>query len=131
MPFIVRDAEGKICRASVRGAPGSETVPHNHPELLEFMKTKGQDPQKVEEALGDLRRTDAEMSRAVEDVIMALMKKNLLKMTDLPKAVQDRMALRVKLRVAIQDAYDQASGTSNTLLNAPMPVGSTDHLVGL
>ena len=49
------------------------------------------------------------MARAVEDVIMVLLKKNLFKMTDLPKPVQDRMSFRVKQRVLIQDIYDQAT----------------------
>lgn len=111
MPYILRDENNKIYRASARSLHGGELVPHHHPEVQEFLRTRGQDPKQVEEALGDLRRTDGEMARAVEDVIMVLLKKNVLKMTDLPKAVQDRMALRVKLRMLIQDVYDQASGS--------------------
>lgn len=111
MPYIIRSESGKIHRASARSIHGAELVPHSHPEVIEFLKTHGQDPKQVEEALNELRRTDAEMSRAVEDVIMALLKKNLIKMSDLPKAVQDRMALRVKMRVLIQEVYDQASGS--------------------
>ncbi len=110
MPYILRDERGKIYKASARSIHGAELVPHNHPEVMEFLKGHGQDPKQVEEALGELRRTDNEMSRAIEDVIMALLKKNVIKMTDLPKAVQDRMALRVKMRVLIQEIYDQASG---------------------
>jgi hypothetical protein len=111
MPYILRDDKGKIAKASARSLHGGELVPHSHPDVVEFLKTHGQDPSQVENALSELRRTDGEMARAVEDVIMVLLKKNVLKMTDLPKAVQDRMALRVKLRVLIQDVYDQASGT--------------------
>src|SRR5271156_2636909 len=99
MPYITRDERGKIQKASARSVMGGELVPHNHPDVVEFLKTHGQDPKQVEEALNELRRTDAEMSRAVEDVIMALLKKNILKLTDMPKAVQDRMALRVRLRL--------------------------------
>jgi hypothetical protein len=113
MPYISRDAHGKILKASARSIMGAELVPHNHPEVVEFLKTHGQDPKQVEEALSELRRTDAEMSRAVEDVIMALLKKNILKLSDMPKAVQDRMALRVKMRVLIQEIYDQASGVKS------------------
>jgi hypothetical protein len=102
-------------------------VPYNHPELVEFVKSKGQDPQKIEESLSELRRTDAEMSRAVEDVVMALLKKNVLKLTDLPKPVQDRMALRVKLRVMIQEVYDRASGQVSASPGGYMPVGSSDQ----
>ena len=111
MPYILRDDSGKIIRASARSLHGGELVPHSNPEVIEFLKSRGQDPHVVEEALGELRKTDGEMARAVEDVIMVLLKKNVLKMTDLPKAVQDRMALRVKLRFTIQDIYDQASGS--------------------
>jgi hypothetical protein len=111
MPYILRDEHGKITKASARSLHGAELVPHNHPDVVEFLRTHGQDAKQVEDALSDLRRTDGEMSRAVEDVIMVLLKKNILKMTDLPKAVQDRMQLRVKLRVLIQEIYDQASGT--------------------
>jgi len=120
MPYVFRDANGKVCRATVRPIHGAESLPHGHPELVEFLRERGQDPDQIEQSLGDLRKTDAEMSRAVEDVIMALLKKNILKMTDLPKPVQDRMASRVKLRVMIQDAYDQASGqTVATISGVP------------
>jgi hypothetical protein len=110
MPYIFRDEHGKVTKASARAIHGAELVPHNHPEVVEFLKSRGQDPKHIEEALTELRRTDVEMSRAIEDVIMALLKKNILKLTDMPKAVQDRMALRVKLRLQIQEVYDQASG---------------------
>jgi len=110
MPFILRDETGKVHRISARALHGGELVPHSHPDVIAYLTAHGQDPKHVEDALNELRRTDGEMSRAVEDVIMVLLKKNILKMTDLPKPVQDRMALRVKMRVLIQDIYDQASG---------------------
>jgi len=109
MPYIIRDASGKIIKASARTLIGGELVPHNNSDVIAFLKQRGQDPQVVEQALGELRRTDNEMARAVEDIIMVLLKKNLFKMTDLPKPVQDRMSFRVKQRVLIQDTYDQAS----------------------
>lgn len=109
MPYILRDSSGKICRATVQPLHGAEMVPYNHAELEAFLQKNGQDPRKIDETLTELRRTDGEMARAVEDVVMALLKKNVLKMTDLPKPVQDRMALRVKLRMTIQEAFDTAS----------------------
>jgi hypothetical protein len=111
MPYIIRDETGKIIRASARSLMDGELVPHHHPDVIEFLKAQGQDPKQVEESLAELRKTDGEMARAVEDVIMVLLKKNVLKMSELPKAVQDRMALRVKLRMHIQEIYDQASGS--------------------
>jgi len=109
MPYVLRNEAGKIVRASMKMLPGSEMVSHSHPEITEFLKARGQDPGQIDNSLNELRRTDVEMARAVEDVIMVLLKKNILKMTDMPKVVQDRMNLRVKLRVLIQDMYEQAS----------------------
>src|ERR1700733_45017 len=110
MPYLIRDEHGKLLKVSARSVHGAELVPHSHPEVVEFLKSRGHDPKQIEDALGELRRTDAEMSRAVEDVIMALLKKNILKLSDMPKAVQDRMGLRVKARMLIQEIYDQAWG---------------------
>jgi predicted GNAT family acetyltransferase len=109
MPYLLRDESGKVIKASSRTLIGGELVQHNHPDVVEFLKKRGQDPSQVEQALNELRRTDNEMARAVEDVIMVLLKKNIVKMTDWPKAVQDRMSFRVRQRVIIQDIYDQAS----------------------
>ncbi|MDD3288281.1 MAG: hypothetical protein PHX43_04670 [Alphaproteobacteria bacterium] len=117
MPYIVRDASGKISRASARPIINAEIVPFDYPELVQFLAVNGQDPSTVESAFSELRRTDMDMSRAVEDVVVALLRKNLLKMSDLPKPVQDKMALRVRLRVMIQEAYDQASGQSFNATN--------------
>jgi hypothetical protein len=126
MPYVFRDASGAILRASVRPVIGAEMLPYDHPDLVAFLEKHGQSQEKIETSLAELRRTDPEMSRAVEDVIMALLKKNVLKMTDLPKPVQERMALRVKLRVMIQDAYDQASGQSSAAQALSLPPSTTD-----
>lgn len=125
MPFITRDASGKIIRATTQPMPGAEAVPYDHPDLVAFVSVNGQDPAKIDEALAELRRTDADMSRAVEDVVMALLKKNVLKMTDLPKAVQEKMARRVKLRVMIQECYDRASGNTGNAGPLTLPPSSS------
>lgn len=110
MPFVIRDpVTNAITKAIIRQLPGMEFVHHDDPDLVTFMAKRGVDTQQIHIALDELRRTDMDMSRAVEDVITALLKKNILKMADLPKAVQDRIALRVKMRVQIAEAYDRAS----------------------
>ena len=115
MPYVLRDAEGKIIRANVRYIAAAESLPYDHPDLVSFLKDNGQDPQKVEQALAELRATDMDMSRTVEDLMMALVKKNVLRMTDFPQQVQDRMSKRTMLRVLLQEIYDQASGKSGAL----------------
>ncbi|MDX9689894.1 MAG: hypothetical protein EOM37_00715 [Proteobacteria bacterium] len=109
MPYVIRDKDNKIVRATATPIHGAEALPYDHPDLIAFLTENGQDQQIVTDSLHELRRTDPEMSRAVEDVIVALLKKNILRMTDLPQPVQERMAYRVKMRMVIQDAYDHAS----------------------
>lgn len=113
MPYILRNAQGAITRASVQAVPGAEMVSYDHPDLVVFLQNNGQDPKKVYDVLDELRKSDGDMARAVEDVITALLKKNVLRLSDLPKQVQDRMAQRVKLRLSIQDIYDHASGQNS------------------
>jgi hypothetical protein len=111
MPFVLRDTSGKITKVSVRALAGGETLPHHHPDVMEFLKTHQQEPKDVEDALAELRSSDGEMSRAIEDLIMVLLKKNIIRMSDMPRPVQDRMATRVKLRARIEDVYERASAT--------------------
>jgi hypothetical protein len=124
MPYILRDSNGKITRVSARPIHTAEVVRSDDPEVVAFLKENGQDPEVIEKCFTELRRTDADMSRAIEDVIMALMRKNILKMSELPRPVQDKMALRVRMRVDIQEAYDKASGTHSATLASS--VSSTD-----
>ena len=115
MPFVFRDPETKaVTKAMMQSIHGAEYLPHDHPDLQAFLQSRGVESQMVLEAIGELRRTDMDMSRAVEDVITALLKKNILKMSDLPKAVQDRIALRVKMRMQISEAYDRATNARAT-----------------
>ena len=109
MPYLLRDSYGHVAKVTTQPVHGAEMVAYDNPEVQAFLKEHGQDPKAIDLALTELRKTDADMTRAVEDLITALLKKNVLKMTDLPKPVQDRMALRVTLRAKIQDAFDRAT----------------------
>ncbi len=115
MPYVFRDASGKIVRATVQAVHGAEMLPYNHPDIVDFLKNNGQDYKKIEEALDELRNTDRDMARAIEDVVMVLFKKNILRMSDLPKAVQEKMARRVSLRVMIKEILDKASSQAPQL----------------
>jgi len=109
MPYILRDPKGKIYHVSAGFIHGSEMVPHNHAELDAFLRAQGLDPAGIAGYLAELHRTDGEMVRSIEDILLALLKKNILKIIDLPQPVQQRINKRVELRAMIQAAYDQAS----------------------
>jgi DNA-directed RNA polymerase beta' subunit len=111
MPYVVYDENKTVLKVSARAIPGAAVLPHDHVDVIKFLESRNMSPTLITEAVNELRRTDTEMSRAVEDIITALLKKNILKMNDLPKAVQDRIAHRVKMRIQIQDTYDRASGS--------------------
>lgn len=114
MPYVLKDTAGNITKASARPIIGADGVPHSDPGLLAFCESRGVNVKEIDEAQAELRRTDGDMARAIEDVIMVLLKKNILKMTDLPKPVQDKIALRAKLRNIISDAYDRASAAKTS-----------------
>ena len=128
MPYILRSTEGKIIRASVRSIVGGEQVQYNHIDLVEFLKSNKQDPKDVEVTLAELHVTDVEMSRGIEDVILVLLKKGVIKMLDLPNQLQDRMALRVRLRQRLEDLYEKATKNFDQqkppARNQPLPVAT-------
>jgi len=119
MPYITRNNENEIINATAQEIYGAALVPYDDPDLLDFLEKNGQDPKKILNTLDELRKSDAAMARAVEDVINALLKKNLLKMIDLPKPVQDRMAKRIKLRMEIENTLHKATNNrSNNQLES-------------
>ena len=114
MPYVIRDQNGNITRAAAQEVHGSEYIGFDAPELINFLKTHGQNPDQIDEALSELRRTDTDMSRIIEDVVRALLKKNIIRMGDLPSAVQDKLAYRIKMRVKIEETLDHASHMRQT-----------------
>ncbi len=108
MPYISRDPSGRI--TGVFGQP-SETAqqqcPANDPELLQFLGV-GQEQANAMDALVD---SDIEMVRVVEDLIMLLIEKRVIMLTELPKAAQRKLARRHKMRSNIAEyAIFEAEG---------------------
>jgi len=109
MPYVQLNKEGKILRISARVIIDGKYVDHNNPEVTAFLRERGQDPNVIIDALAALRKSDVEMVRSIEDIILLLLKKNLIKMNELPQEVQNRISWRARNRIIIQDIYDQAS----------------------
>ncbi len=100
MPFIARDPSGRI--SGVFDQP-SETAQEqcsaNDPELRRFLGV-GQEEANSLDALVD---SDVEMGRVMEDLIMLLIEKRVIMLTELPKAAQRKLARRHKWRSSIGD----------------------------
>jgi hypothetical protein len=100
MLYAQRDESGKIISIFNRPREGAaEEVSHKSDEVIEFFL----DGASEEETKTFLSKTDLEMVRIVEDLIDLLMKKNLILLTDLPAAAQQKLISRKRIRENIND----------------------------
>ena len=104
MPYVLRDATGRIS-AMLREAPEPKTVPHTefladeNAEVLAFIGW-GKAP-----AEGDgFVRMDADFVRVIEDVIDALIVKNVINITDLPSEAQIKLMNRRSFRERVSQS---------------------------
>jgi hypothetical protein len=91
MPYAVRDEQGRITSLH-RHDPGvGDDLPVNHPDVQAFLGTAAQ-------AGEDFNRLDADFIRVLEDVIDALVSRNLITITDLPDIAQTKLFARKSFR---------------------------------
>ncbi len=95
MPFVIRDGDGKIAAVHEQAtAEASEELSADDAELLDHLAEL--------ERTGPLKEslvtTDAEMARVIEDLIATLIEKNVIMLTDLPRAAQEKILDRQRLR---------------------------------
>jgi hypothetical protein len=89
MPYVRRDAEGRIESLHRSGDSAAEFLAEGSDEILEFM---GGEPPAV------FNRLDADFVRVIEDVIDTLIVKNILNITDLPEQAQAKLFARKSFR---------------------------------
>ena len=94
MFYVQRDAVGRLIR--VEAAPFAESSEQASADELEIQSWFAN--QSVESSLLQLRQTDPEMIRVLEDVIHALTSKGVLRITDLPAAAQHKLIHRSQAR---------------------------------
>lgn len=96
MPFVTRNKEGKILTISLyKQSNDQEHLDNQDIEVLGFLgkKPENQDSTKIA-----LHESDKDIARITEDLIHLLIQKNLIVFTELPKAVQEKILTREKLR---------------------------------
>jgi DNA-binding LacI/PurR family transcriptional regulator len=91
--YVVRDPQGAIISLHRDPVPGAQAVPHNDPDVLAFMAT---DEQRAFASL------DADLVRVLEDLIDALIRRNVLNITDLPTEAQNKLFARKHFREGMQ-----------------------------
>lgn len=90
MFYVLRDAQGQIISLHRDSVPGGQTVDKAHPDVVAFL---GQDPDRQRFA-----SLDADLVRVLEDLIDALMRRNVLNITDLPPEAQAKLFDRKHFR---------------------------------
>ncbi len=92
MPYVIRDSEGKIIAASPTPLDGAcEQIAADAPELLSFVDA-------LTGEASELALSDMKLIRAIEDIVDLLISKNIICITDLPPAVQNKLLERRSLR---------------------------------
>lgn len=106
MPYVSRDADGRVSAMLLKSQPGAtEFLPNDHPDILQFFG--GATPEQLDmEALGDLNLSDVGFIRVIEDVIDLLIAKNILTFTELPEKVREKILSRKDARGRLAGSND-------------------------
>ncbi len=95
MPFVERDADGKIIAAYTEAdKPGLELVDGTDAQLIEFLYDGNQEAANKK----DMLESDLGLARVLEDLIDLLIDKGAFRFTDLPDAAQKKLLSRRGLR---------------------------------
>lgn len=93
MRYAIRDPQGTIVSLHREPVPGAEAVPVQHPEVQAFLGTEGE---------RSFAQMDANLVRVLEDLIDALIRRNVLRITDLPLEAQAKLFDRKHVREGMQ-----------------------------
>lgn len=103
MPYIQRDSKGSIL--SIKRESDSlhdEFLSPTNNEIVAFL-TNNDDESSLDAKIA-LLESDQGFTRVTEDLIHLLIQKNIILFTELPEAVQIKMAGREKLRSTLEDS---------------------------
>ena len=94
MPYIMRNAQGRIIAVLSEEAPGAELLSADSPELRAFLQNESPETR----AQKELVESDLSMVRVFEDLIDILIEKGTILFTDFPEPAQQKMLARRGLR---------------------------------
>ncbi|MDX9672107.1 MULTISPECIES: hypothetical protein [unclassified Pseudomonas] len=97
MFYVQRDAQGQLIRVEAAAyAEATETLPADHHEIQAWFANAA-----VENSLKQLKQSDFEMIRVLDDLIQVLTQKGVIRVTDLPPAAQAKLMDRTQAREAL------------------------------
>ena len=97
MFYVQRDHNNALVRVEAQAfAEATETLPADHHEIQAWF---GGD--EIENSLKQLKSSDLEMIRVLDDLIQVLTAKGVIRITDLPPAAQAKFLERTQARAAL------------------------------
>lgn len=97
MFYVQRDDQGQLQRVEVAPyAEHTEVLPADHAEILDWFADDV-----VENSLKQLKQSDLDMIRVLEDLIEVLTAKGVFSITDLPAGAQAKLLNRSTARKAL------------------------------
>ncbi len=94
MFYVQRDAQGQLIRVeAVAFAEMDQTLAADDQEVQAWFAN-----QTVETSLLQLKQSDLDMIRVLDDLIQVLMTKGVIRITDLPPAAQSKLMNRTQVR---------------------------------
>jgi len=102
MLYIQRDARGQLIRVEEMPFEGmSGELMSTDSEIIVWRNLNSTDS-----TLLQLRQSDQEMIRVLEDLIQVLMNKGVVRLTDLPEAAQEKLMSRSQAREVLGGVSD-------------------------
>jgi hypothetical protein len=97
MFYVQRDAQGQLVRVEAAAyAEATGTLPADHHEIQAWYANEV-----METSLKQLKQSDLEMIRVLDDLIQVLTSKGVIRVTDLPAAAQAKLMDRNQAREAL------------------------------
>ncbi len=115
MYHVVRDPNGSVISLHREPVDGAELLASNHPDVLAFL---GQGEGR------SFAEMDANLVRVLEDLIDALLKRNILRITDLPVEAQAKLFERKHFRENMQGSALKLFGDPSAELNVGHALGN-------
>ena len=98
MLYAQRDGEGQLLRVETEPFAGmTENLAVESEELHSWLAAR----EKVKERLARLQESDLEFVRVLEDVVVALVAKGVIRYTDLPEAARRKLDQRQEARAEL------------------------------
>ena len=94
MPYVMRNAEGRIIAVLSEEVEGAEFIEANDKELGQFLSQET--PEK--RAQRELMESDMGLIRVIEDLINVLIERGVIMFSDFPEPVQRKLLARSGMR---------------------------------